>query len=242
MKWQTLFKPEESCRNFAALSIEERRTIITTVLKQIDIPFEIDSFVNWDLDEGVNILAGNATNFQNSQELTILSAHYDGTTVNDNASGVICLLYWALLVRNSGINSPLLFAFLDKEEVGQQGAKRLCKKVADYNVKRFINIEGMNHNGVAVISSAGRESLAEIFGLEEQLYLLTDGVIFASLGIESFDMFTLKKSSLIKNNAHHLEKIPLNHCKSMTEIFSFMFEIFLHGRFSNEILSCNDEI
>ena len=188
---------EERCKRFTYLLPEQRRRIILNEIRAAGLQPEIDPFQGWPLEQGMNIYTRIPTSSSHHQPVVVISAHYDGSTVNDNASGVFCLLHWLRkAVENQTNDSQVIFSFLDMEEQGQLGAKKLFKYLGSKPqiIRSFINIEGMNKRDTLILLESSINALSLLStNLKSSFYLITDATYFKAQGIPAFDLFSGNK-------------------------------------------------
>jgi Zn-dependent M28 family amino/carboxypeptidase len=98
-------------------------------------PFETSPADRGKKQRGVNVV-GVSRGKRNPERFVVVTAHYDHLGVrdgrvyngaDDNASGVAVLLQLATRASHEQPENSLIFAALDAEEVGLQGARALVK-------------------------------------------------------------------------------------------------------------------
>jgi hypothetical protein len=125
---------------FNNLNKEERLSFLYTKLKKNGFNPKIQNFFS-SFGEGRNIFT--EINNDNQKKNIILSAHYDGDSLFDNAGGVIALLDLSKKMQQSELPLSVSILFTDQEESYQQGAAHFIKEYIDNNIThKNINVDG----------------------------------------------------------------------------------------------------
>ncbi len=115
------------------------RAYIVTALTELGMTIEIDESVG----QGANII-GTLPGTGGSDELVVISAHYDGTPgcagADDNATGVAGLLETARVLSQTEHSRTIVFAFWDEEERGYVGSWRWTDAAVEANTPVVIHL------------------------------------------------------------------------------------------------------
>ena len=120
-----------------------------------------------------------------SKETIIISAHYDGDTIFDNAGGVIALLEIAKKLSNMNLSNSIILLFTDQEENYQQGSHNFMNLFNKENIINNINIDGY---GIGDELFSVSELIDNNFNSKD--FFLTDSDIFKQSGIPSISYFS----------------------------------------------------
>lgn len=170
--------------------------------------FNDDSF--WDLDvtetqkngESQNIIAIKKPYNHADKNVIVVSAHYDGTGVIDNATGVAVLLEVAKSIANVNCNAEVRFVLLGGEEFGLKGSRYYVSNLSGEEKKNIlanINLDNLGikgPNNLILASIDGKENQAstlfKTFSQNNELQLVTapvsDYVSFARAGIPAVSL------------------------------------------------------
>ncbi|MCH8011997.1 MAG: M28 family peptidase [Candidatus Marinimicrobia bacterium] len=125
---------------FSNLNKEERVSFLYAKLKKNGFSPKIQNFFS-SFGEGRNIFA--EINNDNQKNKIVLSAHYDGESLFDNAGGVNALLDLSKRIRHLELPFSVVILFTDQEEIYQQGAAHFInEKLSDHIINKNINIDG----------------------------------------------------------------------------------------------------
>ena len=192
--------------------------------------FEDDSF--WDVDiteaqkdgESQNILAVKKSDQDVSENIIVVSAHYDDTgygAVLDNATGVALLLEAARAIANTNCDAEIRFVFFSGEENDLNGSRYYVSKlseeekkniVADINLD-YLGIKGANDLILATLDGNGNQasSLFETFLQGQELQIVkappSDYVSFARAGIPAVSLGQLPMPIKMENKYSSMDEM-----------------------------------
>lgn len=125
---------------FNNLNKEERVSFLYAKLKKNGLSPKIQNFFS-NFGDGRNIFT--EINNDNQKKNIVLSAHYDGESLFDNAGGVIALLDLSKRIRQLELPFSVGFLFTDQEESYQQGVAHFIKEyITNTIIHKNINIDG----------------------------------------------------------------------------------------------------
>lgn len=125
---------------FNNLNKEDRVSFLYAKLKKNGFNPKIQNFFS-SFGEGRNLFA-EITNDDQKKNI-VLSAHYDGESLFDNAGGVIALLDLSKRIQKFKPPISVVILFTDQEESYQQGAAHFIKENITNNIiYKNINIDG----------------------------------------------------------------------------------------------------
>lgn len=107
-----------------------------TFIRELLIDYRI-KFIEHKFKEGINFIIGNAL-----KSKSIISSHYDGLGMYDNAVGCILLIYLKL----KEINNDVCYVLFDQEEKGCLGAKSFFKLYNSFDIHYDIGGCGIGDN------------------------------------------------------------------------------------------------
>jgi len=162
---------------FNNLHKEDRVSFLYAELKKKGFSPKIQDFFS-SFGEGRNIFA--EINNDDQKKNIVLSAHYDGESLFDNAGGVIALLDLSKRIQHLELPFSVGLLFTDQEENYQQGAAHFIKKYITNNNKiihKNINIDG--------------------FGIGDELFAVSD---LTKNSNNDKELFLCDGDEFIKNN------------------------------------------
>lgn len=125
---------------FNNLNKEERVSFLYAKLKKNGFNPKIQNFFS-SFGDGRNIFT--EINNDDQKKNIVLSAHYDGESLFDNAGGVIALLDLSKRIRQLERPFSVVILFTDQEETYQQGVAHFIKEYITNNIiHKAINIDG----------------------------------------------------------------------------------------------------
>lgn len=125
---------------FNNLNKEDRVSFLYAKLKRNGFNPMIQNFIS-SFGEGRNLFA--EINNDEQKKNIVLSAHYDGKSLFDNAGGVIALLDLSKKIQRLKLPFSVGLLFTDQEENYQQGAAHFIKEYITNNIiHKNINIDG----------------------------------------------------------------------------------------------------
>ena len=140
---------------------------------------------------GYNVIAETP---RNGDGRIVVSSHYDGSGVLDNAQGVAVTL--GLLEKLSG-EKDITFLFTDLEEQGQLGARAYLERFGKEGIAFNVNVDGAGIGDVFVDLSKVRKLNAKLpNGERAEIELYSDADVFKEYGISSFSYATLPENQI----------------------------------------------
>jgi len=198
--------------------------------------FQDDSF--WDVDvsetqkdgESQNIIAIKKPDNNASQNIILISAHYDDTgygAVIDNATGVALLLEAARLTANTNCHAEVRFVLFGGEQCGLNGSRYYVSKLSEEEKKNMLNInldylgiKGTNNLILATIDGKENQasSLFKNFLQSNELQIVnspaSDYVSFARAGIPAVSLGQLPTPIKMEDKYSSLDEMD----KALIEI------------------------
>ena len=168
---------------FNYLDKEDRISFLYEKLKKNGFSPKIQNYLS-SFGKGRNLFA--TVNSDKKKRKIILSAHYDGESLFDNAGGVIALLDLTKKIQKFKPPVSVVILFTDQEEKYQQGAAHFIKENINENILyKNINVDGFGiGNAVFSVSdlTKNKNSNNDLF--------LCDSDEFIKNGIPSISCFS----------------------------------------------------
>ena len=139
---------------------------------------------------GYNIIAETP---RNGNGRIVVSSHYDGSGVLDNAQGVAVTLG---LMENLRNKKDITFLFTDLEEQGQLGARAYLERFGKGGIDYNVNVDGAGIGGALVDLSKVRKLNARLPEGEAEIELRSDADAFKEYGISFFSYATLPENQV----------------------------------------------
>ncbi|MDD3700356.1 MAG: M28 family peptidase [Bacteroidales bacterium] len=157
---------------------EKRYIFLRNLLSNSNIKFFEQHFNN-----GINFIVGDFLRCN-----TVVSSHYDGPGMYDNAVGCIILIH--LMLDNFSDN--ICFALFDQEEIGCIGAKSFFSE--NNNFINHIDIGGCGIGNELIFKKPNESFIFKHKGTNVVLPFYCDANISANYGINSWHLFFLNSN------------------------------------------------
>ena len=132
---------------------------------------------------GINFILGDP-----EKGKIIISSHYDGPGIYDNALGAIMIIYLAIYFRD---HDNLVFALFDFEEKGCIGAKYFFRKFNNFLL--HFDLGGCGVGDVLFAKNPDTPLKLKFKGDVIEIPFLTDASVSSKFNIQSYHLFFLNK-------------------------------------------------
>ena len=139
---------------------------------------------------GYNVIAETP---RNGNGRIVVSSHYDGAGVLDNAQGVAVTLSLMEKLRNE---KDITFIFTDLEEQGQLGARAYLERFGKEGITYNVNVDGAGIGDRLVDLSKVRKLNTRLPEGEAEIELRSDADAFKEYGISSVSYATLPENEI----------------------------------------------
>jgi hypothetical protein len=182
----TISNIKETASNLWQTPQNKRNTFLRTLFFANNIDFIEQQFNNG----GINFIVGDILNCN-----IVVSSHYDGPGMYDNAVGCIILFY--LMTKRKSNNT--CYALFDQEEIGCLGAKSFFSK-NNHFIKHY-DIGGCGIGDELIIKKPNNPFSFLCAEKKVVLPFFCDANISANYGIDSNHLFFLNKSDRLLFNS-----------------------------------------
>lgn len=181
---------KDSIQKIVASDMQTRRNFLLEQIASRGYEPKTQEFV-YDGKTGCNIIAETQ---RNGNGRTVVTSHYDGAGVLDNAQGVAVTLGLMERLRNK---KDITFLFTDLEEQGQLGARAYVQESGSDGINYNLNVDGAGIGDYLVDMDNVRILRTRLpSGEEAEIELKSDADVFREKGVPAVHYATLPENEV----------------------------------------------
>lgn len=177
-------------QKIVASDMQARRNLLLEQIATRGYKPRTQEFV-YDGKTGCNVIAETQ---RNGDGKVVVTSHYDGAGVLDNAQGVAVTLGLMERLRNK---KDITFLFTDLEEQGQLGARAYVQEFGSDGINYNVNVDGAGVGDTLIDMSKVKMLQAKLpTGEEAEIELRADSDVFREKGIPAVHYATLPENEI----------------------------------------------